>query len=182
MIAKFHALQCRALGVRHALEIGTLGGYTSVFLATETPGLRVTTVEVNPHHRDIAQRNIRAAGVEAQVSVRLGAGMEVLPQLAAEIAEGRLPRLGFVYIDADKENNWAYLDLVVGMCEPRALVFVDIIVRGGDLIDPDLRDEKRVQGARRVVEMVRRDERVDGVVLQTVGKKSYDGMLMAVVR
>jgi predicted O-methyltransferase YrrM len=182
VVAKFYALQCRALGVRHALEVGTLGGYTSIFLASENPGLKVTTVEVDPHHRDVALENMKNAGVEDQVEIRLGPGLEVLPKLAKEIAAGKLPKLGFAYIDADKENNWAYMDQIIGMCEPRAVIFVDNMVRGGDLIDPTLKDNKRVKGARQVVEMVGKDDRVDGMVLQTVGEKSYDGMLMAVVK
>lgn len=182
VIAKFYALQCRALGVIHALEIGTLGGYTSIFLASENPGMQVTTIEVDPHHRDVAQQNLETAGVADQVTVRLGPGLEVLPQLSKDIFSGKLPKLGFAYIDADKRNNWAYMDQVIGMCASRAIIFVDNIVRGGDLVDPKCQDNQGVQGARRVVEMVGKDERVDGMVLQTVGEKAYDGMLMVVVK
>jgi predicted O-methyltransferase YrrM len=182
VIAKFYALQCRALGVKHALEVGTLGGYTSIFLASENPGMRVTTVEVDKHHRDVARENIRNAGVEEQIDVRLGPGLEVLPQIAAEIQAGKLPKLGFAYIDADKANNWNYMDLIIPMCERNAVIFVDNIVRGGKLVDPSKKDEVGVKGARQVVEMVGKDNRIDGMVLQTVGEKSYDGMLMVVVR
>ena len=182
VVAKFYALQCRALGVKHALEVGTLGGYTSIFLASENPGMRVTTVEVDSHHRDVATENIKNAGVEDQISIRLGPGLEVLPQIAAEIEAGTLPKLGFAYIDADKENNWAYMDRIIPMCEKNAVIFVDNIVRGGKLVDPALKDDPRVRGPRQVVEMVGKDGRVDGMVLQTVGEKSYDGMLMVVVK
>lgn len=182
VIAKFYALQCRALRVKHALELGTLGGYTSIFLASENPDLRVTTIEVDPHHRDVAQRNLEQAGVADRVDIRLGAGLDVLPQIGKAIASGKLPRLGFVYIDADKQNNWNYLDQVIGMCEPGAVIFVDNIVRGGRLVDPSHRKSPGVIGARRVVENVGKDDRVDGMVLQTVGEKSYDGVLMVVVK
>lgn len=180
VIAKFYALQCRALRVKHALEIGTLGGYTSIFLATENPGLQVTTVEVDAHHRDVAQENIENAGVADQVSIRFGPALEVLPTLADEITAGLKPKLGFVYIDADKENNWAYMDQAIGMCEAGAVIFVDNIVRGGNLVDAENRD-KSTLGSRHVVEMVGKDARVDGMVLQTVGEKAYDGVLMIVV-
>ena len=182
VIAKFYALQCRALGVKHALEIGTLGAYTSIFLATENPGMQVTTVEVDPHHRDVAQQNLEHAGVSDQVTIRLGPGLEVVPQLAQDIASGQMPKLGFAYIDADKENNWAYMDQIIDMCDSKAVIFVDNIVRGGKLVDPEWQGDKSVQGARQVVAMVGKDERVDGMVLQTVGEKSYDGMLMVLVK
>ena len=182
VVAKFFALQCRALRVKHALELGTLGGYTSIWLASENPEMQVTTIEVDSHRRDVAQRNIENAGVADRITIRLGPGMDVLPQLGKEIAAGSKPRLGFVYIDADKENNWAYLDETIGMCESGAVIFVDNIVRGGDLVDPKKQRNSGVRGARKVVEMVGKDERIDGMVLQTVGEKSYDGILMVVVK
>ena len=144
--------------------------------------MQVTTIEVDPHHPDVAQRNIENAGVADRITIRLGPGMDVLPQLGKEIAAGSKPRLGFVYIDADKENNWAYLDETIGMCESGAVIFVDNIVRGGDLVDPKKQRNSGVRGARKVVEMVGKDERIDGMVLQTVGEKSYDGILMVVVK
>ncbi|KAI8634343.1 O-methyltransferase [Xylariaceae sp. FL1651] len=181
VVAKMYALQCKANRVRHALELGTLGGYTSIWLATENPGLRVTTIEVNERHRAVAQENLENAGVADRVTIRPGAGLDVLPRLAAEIEAGALPRLGFVYIDADKPNNWNYMDRVIGLCEPGAVIYVDNIVRGGNLVDPKRQDASTL-GARHVVEMAGKDERVDSVVVQFVGEKGYDGMLMAVVR
>ncbi|RYC61042.1 hypothetical protein CHU98_g5155, partial [Xylaria longipes] len=91
------------------------------------------------------------------------------------------PKLGFVYIDADKQNNWNYMDRVIALCEPGAVVYVDNIVRGGSLVDWDNQDGA-IQGARTVVENAGKDPRVDTVVMQFVGEKGYDGMLMAVVR
>lgn len=180
--AKFFALQCRALGVKHALEVGTLGGYTPIFLATENPGLRVSSVEVDGHHAKVAEENVRAAGVEDRVDVRLGAGLDVLPRLAEEINAGKKERLGFAYIDADKENNWDYLNLIIDMCHSGAVVYVDNIVRGGDLVNSRMARDPGVKGARKVIEMAGKDERVDGVVMQMVGEKGYDGVLMVVVK
>jgi predicted O-methyltransferase YrrM len=180
-VAKFYALQCKAARVRHALEIGTLGGYTSIWLATENPDLQVTTLEIDAHHGAVAQENLARAGVADRVAVRLGAALDMLPQLAAEIASGAKPRLGFVYIDADKQNNWTYMDRVIALCEPGATIYVDNIVRGGSIVDPE-RQDARTLGARYVVEMAGKDDRLDSVVLQFVGEKGHDGMLMAVVR
>ncbi|GAP83687.2 putative O-methyltransferase family 3 [Rosellinia necatrix] len=181
VMAKMYALQCRAKGVRHALEVGTLGAYTAIWLATACPGLRVTSLEINEHHGAVAQENVDRAGVADQVDIRLGAALDLLPRLAAEIAAGASPRLGFVYIDADKQNNWNYMDAAIALCEPGAVIYVDNIVRGGSLVDPENQDP-RTLGARHVVEMAGKDERVDSVVMQFVGEKGYDGMLMAVVR
>ncbi|KAI0102445.1 O-methyltransferase [Nemania sp. FL0031] len=181
VVAKMYAMQCKAKNVQHALEIGTLGGYTSIWLATENPKLQVTSIEINEEHRVIAQENLEHAGVADRVTIRLGAALEVIPELAKDIAAGKKPKLGFVYIDADKPNNWNYMDRVIALCEPGAIIYVDNIVRGGGILDPE-NQEARTQGARQVVEMAGKDERVDSVVLQFVGEKGHDGMLMAVVR
>lgn len=180
-VAKMYALQCKTGKVRHALEFGTLGAYTSIWLATVNPGLQVTSLEINEHHAAVSRENLQNAGVADRVDVRLGPALDLLPVLAAEIERGEKPKLGFVYIDADKENNWNYLDRVIALCEPGAVIYVDNIVRGGSVLDAE-NQEPRTQGARRVVENAGKDERVDGVVMQFVGEKGYDGMLMAVVR
>ncbi|KAI8955821.1 S-adenosyl-L-methionine-dependent methyltransferase [Xylaria longipes] len=180
-VAKMYALQCKARGVKHALEFGTLGGYTSIWLATINPGLQVTSLEINEHHKAVAQENLESAGVADRVTIRLGPALDALPRLASEIESGAKPKLGFVYIDADKQNNWNYMDRVIALCEPGAVVYVDNIVRGGSLVDWDNQDGA-IQGARTVVENAGKDPRVDTVVMQFVGEKGYDGMLMAVVR
>ncbi|KAI0517270.1 S-adenosyl-L-methionine-dependent methyltransferase [Xylaria bambusicola] len=180
-VARMYALQCKASKVQHALEFGTLGAYTSIWLATENPALQVTSLEISAHHAAVAKENLENAGVADRVSVRLGPALDLLPALAAEIERGEKPKLGFVYIDADKENNWNYLDRVIALCEPGAVIYVDNIVRGGSILDA-ANPEPRTQGARRVVEMSGKDERIDSVVMQFVGEKGYDGMLMAVVR
>ncbi|KAI0428759.1 S-adenosyl-L-methionine-dependent methyltransferase [Xylaria sp. FL1042] len=180
-VAKMYALQCKARGVQHALEFGTLGAYTSIWLATMNPKLLVTSLEINEHHAAVAQENLSHAGVADRVTIRLGPASDTLPVLAKEIEAGAKPKLGFVYIDADKQNNWNYLDRVIALCEPGAVIYVDNIVRGGSILDA-ANPEPRTQGARQVVEMAGKDERIDSVVMQFVGEKGYDGMLMAVVR
>lgn len=178
---KFLALHCRSARVAHALEVGTLGGYSAIWLASENPGLKVTSVEVDPVHAEVARGNVKKAGLEGQVEVVLGAGVDVLGRLQGEVERGERERFGFVFVDADKKNNWEYVRLAKGMVESGAVICVDNIVRGGRLVDEGSQGEAGVLGSRRVVEEVGRAEGLDAVVLQTVGEKSYDGWLWIVV-
>ncbi|KNG50117.1 o-methyltransferase family 3 [Stemphylium lycopersici] len=177
---KYLQLTARLARATKILEVGTLGGYSTLWLATAGPDVHVTSVEVDPHHAHVARTNIESAGLQDRVDVRLGAGLDVLAQLAQEVGEGKRDRFQFVFIDADKQNNWNYVDIALGMCESGACVIVDNVVRKGKLAK-DI-DDPGVVGARRVVENVGKDQRLDGVVLQTVGEKSYDGFLLAVVK
>lgn len=177
---KYLQLQARLIRAKDILEVGTLGGYSTIWLATSTPDVRVTSVEVDSHHADVARANIKNAGVADKVEVRLGPGVEVLPQLAQEVKEGKRGKFQFVFIDADKENNWNYVDVAIGMCDPGACIIVDNVVRKGQVAKDT--DDPRVAGARRVIENIGKDERLEGIVLQTVGEKNYDGFLFAVVK
>lgn len=132
---KFFALQCRMLNVKHALEIGTLGGCSAIWLATENPGMKVTTIEYNPHHAQVARANIQAASVSDQVEVIQGKGLDMLPTIFEDIQAGRRERVGFTFIDADNGNNWNYFDWAVRMSMERACVVVDNVVAKGGLAD-----------------------------------------------
>ncbi len=170
------------LGVRHALEVGTLGGYSAIWLATENPSMTVTTIESDPLHASVARANIAHAGVADRVTVVLGAGLTVLPRLHAEIESGQRERFGFTFIDADKLNNYNYFDWAVRMSVPGACVCVDNIVSKGKLAaEGEAAGNEMVRGARECVERVGRDERVDGTVLQTVGEKDYDGYVVSLL-
>ncbi|KAK3900312.1 S-adenosyl-L-methionine-dependent methyltransferase [Staphylotrichum tortipilum] len=177
---KFLALHCRAARVTRALEVGTLGGYSAIWLASENPGLHVTSVEVNPVHAEVARGNVKAAGLEGRVEVVLGSGVDVLGRLKGEVERGERERFGFVFVDADKENNWEYVKLAKKMVGSGGVICVDNIVRRGKLVEEGSQ-EAGVLGSRRVVENVGREEGLDAVVLQTVGEKSYDGWLWIVV-
>jgi predicted O-methyltransferase YrrM len=177
---KYLQLQARLLKAKNVLEVGTLGGYSTIWLAHASADVKVVSVEVDAHHAEVARANLEHAGVADRVDVRLGAGADVLPQIREEVEQGRLGRFQLVFIDADKENNWNYVDIAIGMCEPGACIIVDNVVRKGQLAYET--DDPRIAGARRVVENVGKDERLDGVVVQTVGDKNYDGFLIAVVR
>jgi predicted O-methyltransferase YrrM len=178
--AKLMALMCRMKGVTHALEVGTLGAYTAIWLASENPQLRLTTVEYSPHHLEVALKNIESAGLSDRIELIHGSGVEVLTRLKEEVLAGKRPPFGFTFIDADKPNNWNYFDLSVGMSEPKAIIVVDNVVFSGKIANLD-DTSPRLLGAREVIEKAGKDPRVDSVVIQTVSEKSYDGSLWAVL-
>ena len=177
---KFLQLQARLLKAKNVLEVGTLGGYSTIWLADASPDVKVISIEVDEHHAKVARSNIEYAGVAERVDIRLGPGVEVLPKVVEEVKQGKLGKFQLVFIDADKENNWNYVDTAIELCEPGACIIVDNVVRKGQLTQDT--DDPRIAGARRVVENVGKDDRLDGVVVQTVGDKNYDGFLIAVVR
>lgn len=123
--AKFMALQCCLLNVTHALEVGTLGGYTAIWLASENPQLHVVTIEYDPTHVEVARKNIESAGLSDRIEVIQGAGADVLPKLKEEVLAGKREKFGFTFIDADKENNWNYLNWAADMSKPNSLLCVD---------------------------------------------------------
>lgn len=182
--AKFLALQAKAIDAKHFLEVGTLGGFASIWLASENPGLKVTTLEYNPHHAEVARGNIANAGLSDRINVHVGPGMETLPTVLSDIGAGKLPKFDMVYVDADKENNWNYVDTAINGCRKGAVIVVDNVVQGGEIASGnDLSDKpKYVAGARKVIENVGKDGRVTATVIQTVGEGSHDGFLFAVVQ
>ncbi|KUJ18748.1 O-methyltransferase-like protein family 3 [Mollisia scopiformis] len=180
--SKFLELQCRILKIKHVLEIGTLGGYTSIRIATENPRCHVTSIEVSEKHAAVARENITKAGVADRVEVLVGPALEILPTLLADIEAGKRERFGLTYIDADKLNSVNYFDFGVKMGYSGGLVVVDNMVSRGNLVVEDKRDHEHVKGGRLVVETVGKDTRVDAVVMQTVAKKNYDGFLFAAIK
>ena len=180
---KFLSVQCQIRNAKHVLEVGTLGAYSTIWMASSSPDVRVVTIEIDEKTAEIARENIRFAELEDRIEVIVGAALDVLPPLAAEIEQGKRPRFDFAFIDADKENAWPYFDLAVKTTVPRGVIYVDNVVRKGLLADVELAKRNPVvAGVRRLVEEVGKDQRVDAVVLQTVDEKSYDRFLMAVVK
>jgi len=176
-LGKLLHLLARALGARSILEIGTLGGYSTIWLARALgEGGRLVTIEVDPEHARVAAANLRRAGVERVVELRVGRALDELPKLHAE---GRGP-FDFVFIDADKPGNAAYFDWAVRLARPGALVVVDNVVRKGEVAVAESGDPN-VQGTRALFDAVTTDTRVDATAVQTVGLKGYDGFLIAVV-
>lgn len=169
------ALACNA---RNILEIGTLAGYSAIWMARALPADgRLITLEADPKHADVARANIARAGLAERVEVRLGMALAVLPQLAAE---GSGP-FDLIFIDADKENLTVYFDWAVRLARPSGLIIVDNVIRGGEVLN-DSSSDAGLQGVRRFNEALAADSRVTATILQMVGSKGYDGMALAVVK
>ncbi|HTK31986.1 MAG TPA: O-methyltransferase [Candidatus Saccharimonadaceae bacterium] len=167
----------RARGARRVLEIGTLAGYSTIWMARALPADgRLVTLEIDPRHAAIARRNLERAGVLDRVDLRVGRALDLLPALAAE---GGDP-FDLTFIDADKSNNADYFRWALRLSKPGSLILVDNIVRKGAILDPGSKDED-VEGVRRLREVVAAEPRVAATVLQTVGPKGWDGIAFAVV-
>ncbi|MEE1792036.1 O-methyltransferase [Streptomyces sp. BE308] len=170
-------LLARLQGARTILEIGTLGGYSTIWLARALPaGGRLVTLEADPAYAEVARANIARAGLAEVVEVRVGPALETLPALAAE---GYGP-FDVVFIDADKPSNPDYLAWSVELTRPGSLIIADNVVRDGDVVDADSTDPK-VQGVRRFTELVAADPTLSATALQTVGDKGYDGLMAVLV-
>jgi predicted O-methyltransferase YrrM len=164
-------------GARKILEIGTLGGYSTIWLARALPvGGQLITLEFNPRHAEIARSNIARAGLADLVDIRVDAALETLPKLQAELKEP----FDLVFIDADKPNNAEYLRWAVRLSRPGTLIIVDNVVRDGAVID-SASSNPEVQGARRLFEQLAVEPRLSATALQTVGTKGYDGFALALV-
>jgi predicted O-methyltransferase YrrM len=170
-------LLVRSLGATSVLEIGTLGGYSTIWMARALPERgRLITLEAVPKHASVAQENLERAGVADQVEIRLGAALDSLKQLADE---GAGP-FDFIFIDADKENTRPYFEWSLKLSRAGTVIFVDNLVRNGAIIEGDTADSQ-VRGMREWVDSVTDDKRVDVTGVQTVGSKGYDGFALAYV-
>jgi predicted O-methyltransferase YrrM len=170
-------LLARVRGARAILEIGTLGGYSTIWMARALPpDGRLVTLEVDAQHADVARTNIARAGLAQRVEVRLGRALDVLPKLAAEAAGP----FDLIFIDADKANIPAYFKWALQLSRPGSLIVVDNVVRGGDVIESDSLDPS-VQGVRQLNELMAAEPRVSATTIQTVGVKGYDGFALALV-
>ena len=174
---KFLEILVRATGARRVLEIGTLGGYSTLWLARALPedGV-VVTLELEPRHGQIAKENLKAAGLAHRVELRIGAAAETL---AALVQEHATP-FDFIFIDADKAGYPEYLQWSLKLSRPGTLIVADNVVRDGKVINPEDPDPN-IQGVRRFTELVAAESRLNTTVLQTVGSKGYDGFAIAVV-
>jgi predicted O-methyltransferase YrrM len=170
-------LLARLQGSRNILEIGTLGGYSTIWLARALPpGGRLVTLESDANHAAVARANIARAGLAEVVDLRLGPALETLPQLAAE---GQAP-FDLIFIDADKPSYPDYLAWAMRLSRHGSLIIADNVVRNGAVLDP-ASDDPRVQGTRRFNEMLAAEPRVSATAIQTVGSKGYDGFALALV-
>lgn len=165
-------LLVKALGAKRILEVGTLGGYSAIWMARALPeGGKLVTLEIDPKHADVAKANIARAGLAAKVDIHVGAAIETLPKL-----EGPFD---FAFLDADKESNADYFSHALRMSRPGSVIIVDNVIRNGDVLKPG--HSPMVDGVRRLFDLVQAEKRVSATAIQTVGDKGYDGYLMAVV-
>ena len=162
---------------KNILEIGTLAGYSTIWMARALPpGGRLITIEFDPKHARVAQKNIDRAGLQSQVEVRLGKALDILPQLEAE---GAGP-FDMVFIDADKPPYVEYFQWALRLAHPGTLIVADNVIREGKILDPNTVDEM-VKGAQRFNAMLANNSAVTATIIQTVGAKEHDGMALAVV-
>jgi predicted O-methyltransferase YrrM len=171
-------LLARMTGAKRALEIGTLGGYSTIWIASALPhDGRLITLERNARHAEVARKNVARAGLGAKVEVRTGAALASLPKIEAE----GLDPFDFVFIDADKANNAAYLEWALRLSRPGTAIVVDNVVRDGEVADARSADAD-VVGVRRMFEAMAREPRLSATAIQTVGSKGWDGFALALVK
>jgi predicted O-methyltransferase YrrM len=174
---KLLELLAKINGSRRILEIGTLGGYSTIWLARALPADgTLVTLELEAHHADVARINVDRAGLGELVDIRVG---PAAASLRTMIADGVEP-FDFAFIDADKEGYAEYFSLTLKLSRPGTVIVADNVVREGGVIDPHNADE-RVIGIRKFLDTVKGDQRVSGTAVQTVGSKGYDGFALFVV-
>jgi predicted O-methyltransferase YrrM len=172
---KFLQLLAQVQGAHHILEIGTLGGYSTIWLARALPeDGRLISLEYNAKHAEVATRNIARAGLDRIAEVRVGPALESLPKLADE----NPAPFDLVFIDADKANNAHYVEWALRLTRAGSLIVVDNVVRGGRVLDADS-TEPDVVGTRAAIELIASHPRLTGTAIQTVGHKGHDGFALA---
>jgi len=174
---KMLQLFARMAGARRILEVGTLGGYSTIWLARALPADgRLVTLELEPHHAEVARANLAGAGLADRCEVRTGPAVLTL----ADMIDGGEAPFDMVFIDADKPSNTAYLSAALKLTRPGSVIVVDNVVRDGQILDPDSADP-RVIGTRALFDAVAAEPRLDATAIQTVGDKGWDGFLLAIV-
>jgi len=176
-LGKLLWMLARIQGSRNILEIGTLGGYSTIWLARALPeDGKLVTLELDPKHAEIARKNIARAGLTDRIELRLGYALDSLARLQAE----RRGPFDLTFIDADKPNNSNYFQWALKLSRKGSIIIVDNVVRDGQVINAASTDAS-VQGVRRFNDMLAADTRVSATALQTVGSKGYDGLAIALV-
>ncbi len=169
-------LLARACGARRILEIGTLGAYSTIWLARALrPGGRLITLEIDLHHAEVARRNLARAALSDRVEVRVGRAADLLDAM-----QGLVEPFDFVFIDADKASSDIYFKAVLQLSHAGTVIIVDNVVRDGKVADAASEDED-IRGIRRMTEWLGTQPNISATAIQTVGGKSYDGFLMAIV-
>ncbi len=171
-------LLARIQGATRILEIGTLGGYSTIWLARALPpNGKLITLELDPAHATVAAANIQRAGLSSLVDLRVGPALESLARLHAE----KVAPFDLIFLDADKPNNPVYLEWAIRLSRPGTIIIGDNVIRDGEILDPNNTDP-RVTGTRIFLEKLGAHPRLDATALQTVGSKGYDGFAIALVK
>jgi len=174
---KYLNLMVRITGAKRILELGTLGGYSTIWMAKALPDDgRLVTLEYEPRHALVARQNIDRAGVGDKVTIHVGAAADTLPVVAAENPEP----FDFIFIDADKPSNPIYLDWAVKLSRPGTVIILDNVIRDGKVLDPENSDP-RIIGTRAAYDIIGSHPRLSATALQTVGAKGWDGFAIMVV-
>jgi predicted O-methyltransferase YrrM len=174
---KFLQVLMITCNAKRVLELGTLGGYSTIWLARALPeNGKVITIDVNAHHSDVARKNIDIAGLLHKVELRTGKALDILQEL---IANNEVP-FDVIFIDADKPPYTEYFNYAVQLSRPGTLIICDNVIRDGKVLDKNSTDES-VRGVQRLNEMLSKNKNVTATILQTVGVKDFDGMVIAVV-
>ena len=169
--ARLLYLLVKISGARRVLEVGTLGGFSTICLARGVGAEgSVVTLEYNPRHAEIAARNLQRAGLTDRVNIVIGRALDTLPGLSGEF--------DLVFIDADKENNAAYVEHAIRLGRPGTVIVVDNAVRSGRILDP-AEDDHQARGVRAMLELVAGHPRLEAAAIQTVGAKGWDGFVLA---
>jgi predicted O-methyltransferase YrrM len=172
------SLFVRMVGGRRVLEVGTLGGYSTIWLARGAgPDGRVVTLELSPHHAQVARQNLDRAGVGESVEIVVGPAADALDAL---VAAGTTEPFDLVFLDADKQNNARYLTAALSLTRPGSAIIVDNVVRAGAVADDTAADD-RAQGSRDLLALVHAEPRLTATAIQTVGSKGWDGFVLALV-
>ncbi|WP_079479254.1 O-methyltransferase [Halobacillus salinus] len=163
---------------KNILEVGTLGGYSTIWLARALPDDgQLVSLEYSAKHAEVAKRNLKKAKLDDKVEILIGAAIETFPQLP----EKGFHDFDFVFIDADKQNNSRYVEEALKLSHPGTCIVVDNVVRNGTVLDSDLEDES-VQGIRQMFDYLSDHPKIESTAIQTVGSKGYDGFLLAIVK
>ncbi len=176
-LGKFLYLQARMLQARRILEIGSLGGYSAIWLARALPSDgHLITLEADPKHAQVARANIARAGFESLVDLRIGSALDTLPSLAEEKTEA----FDLTFIDADKKSIPEYFAWALKLSHPGSVIIIDNVVRNGAILNANS-DDPDIQGTRRMADIIAAEPRVSATTIQTVGSKGYDGFTLVLV-
>jgi len=166
-------LLAQMAGAKRILEVGTLGGYSTIWLARALPeGGTLVTLELEAHHARVAQENLESAGLAGRVDIRVGPAVQSLAAMTGEAP------FDFVFIDADKQSNVRYVDEAIRLGRPGTTIIIDNVVRDGGVLDADS-DDERIVGTRALFDMLSANPRLDAIAIQTVGAKGWDGFVLA---